>query len=259
MCHTKVAHNLRPIPILMYHQIAPIPPGGISYPDSHVTPSAFNRQMALLARMGWRGLSMEALVPYLSGARTGKVVGITFDDGYLNTLENALPVLQRHHFSATCYVVGNHVGLTNAWDVSVGMLESKLMGADDLRHWMLAGQDVGSHTLTYRRLTQLSAAEAMEEIATSKQHTEKIIGREVRHFCYPYGDYTALHSEATRVAGYAKATAIRRGRCRLGIDLFELPRISVRHRTSLALFWLKICSGYDDRPHMSKWLSTWRY
>ena len=82
-------------PILMYHQIDASPPKGTPLRGLTVTPERFGRQMGLLRWMGYRGVSINELEPYLRGEKTGKVVGITFDDGYRNNLEHALPVLQR--------------------------------------------------------------------------------------------------------------------------------------------------------------------
>ncbi len=48
---------------------------------------------------------MSAAMPYLRGERSGKVMVVTLDDGYLDNLQAALPVLQAHGFSATCYLV----------------------------------------------------------------------------------------------------------------------------------------------------------
>ena len=101
------------IPILTYHQIDAAPPKGTPMRSLFVSPASFARQMALLKRLGFQGLSMSALMPYLRGDKRGRVVGITFDDGYLNNLQHALPVLQRHGFSSTCYVVSQRLGQTN--------------------------------------------------------------------------------------------------------------------------------------------------
>jgi peptidoglycan/xylan/chitin deacetylase (PgdA/CDA1 family) len=106
----------RPIPILMYHQIDASPPKGTPLRGLTVTPERFARQMGLLRLLGYRGLSMTELEPYLRCELTGKVVGITFDDGYQNNLEHALPVLQRNGFSATCYAVSDPFEGRNAWD-----------------------------------------------------------------------------------------------------------------------------------------------
>jgi len=80
------------IPILMYHQIDEPPPRGAPLRGLVVSPSSFSRQMMLLRLLGYKGLSMTALEPYLTGEKSGKVVGLTFDDGYQNNVRHALPV-----------------------------------------------------------------------------------------------------------------------------------------------------------------------
>jgi peptidoglycan/xylan/chitin deacetylase (PgdA/CDA1 family) len=105
---------MRPIPILTYHQIAQAPERGAPMRSLYVSPSAFALQMQSLSLLGYQGLSMTALMPYLQGEKTGKVVGITFDDGYRNNLENAAGVLKRFNFSSTCYVVSELIGKTNS-------------------------------------------------------------------------------------------------------------------------------------------------
>jgi peptidoglycan/xylan/chitin deacetylase (PgdA/CDA1 family) len=49
----------------------------------------------LLKKLGYKGLNMTELQPYLTGKKQGKVVGITFDDGYKNNLIHALPILKK--------------------------------------------------------------------------------------------------------------------------------------------------------------------
>ena len=70
-------------PILMYHSIADMPRGTIMR-SLHVQTNRFNFQMRLLKIFGYRGVSMTELKPYLTGEKSGKVIGLTFDDGYNN-------------------------------------------------------------------------------------------------------------------------------------------------------------------------------
>jgi peptidoglycan/xylan/chitin deacetylase (PgdA/CDA1 family) len=239
--------NPRPIPILMYHQIETAPPRDAPFRSLYVSPAAFRRQMALLKLLGYRGLSMSALAPYLRGEQHGKVVGLTFDDGYLNNLTNALPVLKAHGFSSTCYAVSRHLGMTNQWDHSLGVRTAPLMDASHLRQWIEGGQEVGAHTMHHARLSQLDAPAAAAEIFTCKSELERETGAGVRHFCYPYGDFTQEHVELVRAAGYDTATTTQRGRCRADDDLLRLPRITVARSTSLPQLWLKVATRYEDR------------
>ena len=235
------------IPILMYHQIDTPPPRGTPLRGLVVSAGAFARQMFFLKLLGYRGLSMHDLEPYLNGERQGRVVGITFDDGYLNNLENALPVLKKHGFTATCYAVSSMMGGANSWDRDIGVGQKPLMTAQDWRSWLQQGMDIGSHTRTHADLTTLNATAAIDEIAGSKRELENSLNCEVRHFCYPYGRFETAHSQMAQQAGYASATTTRRGRTQANADPYNLCRVLVAQATTLVQFALKIATPYEDR------------
>ncbi len=203
--------------------------------------------MRLLKWLGYRGLSMSALMPYLRGDKRGKVVGVTFDDGYLNNLTHALPVLQACGFSSTCYAVSQRLGQTNAWDTVQGIAAAPLMNADQLRQWVLGGQEVGAHTRHHVNLTECDEVLALEEILLSKRELAALIGYEVEHFCYPYGWMTPQHTEMVHSSGFVSASTTVRGRVRAGLDLMALPRVPVVRSTTLPVFWLKLATRYEDR------------
>ncbi len=237
----------RPIPILTYHQIDTPSEHGVPYRGLVVSPAAFARQMALLKVLGFRGLSMTGLEPYLRGEKMGRVVGITLDDGYVNNLEHALPVLQRHGFSATCYVVSGQMGGSNVWDHAQGVPAKPLMDATQLKAWVAGGQEVGAHTRNHVDLAQTDDAAAFQEMAGCKRELEHRVEAQVRHFCYPYGSHEPRHAAMARAIGYETATTTQRSRVRAGDDLFELPRVPVLRSTSLPVLWLKLASRYEDR------------
>jgi len=240
-------NNPSPIPILVYHQIDVAPPKGAPFRSLYVAPADFARQMAFLRFLGYQGLSMSALQPYLRGERIGKVLGITFDDGYLNNLTHALPALQRQGFSATCYAVSQQLGQTNVWDRDIGVAQTPLMSAEQLRQWVAGGQEVGAHTRHHVRLTQLDAATCREEIAWCKSELEAVTGAAVDHFCYPYGEYSAGHVRMAAEAGFKTVTTTQRGRCQAREDLMQLPRVPVLRTTTLPALWLKVATAYEDR------------
>lgn len=234
------------IPILMYHQIDVPPPRGTPLRGLVVSPGSFARQMWLLRLLGYRGLSMRDLEPYLSGEKRGRVVGITFDDGYQNNLHNALPVLQRHGFTATIYAVSSMIGGTNSWDRGL-VTEKPLMSQKDWQAWLSAGMDVGSHTRTHADLDKLDEAKALDQIQNSRSELEQTLGYEVRHFCYPYGRYRPEHARMAEQAGYRTATTTRRGRVHPGDDPMRLRRVLVAQATNLGHLLLKLVTRYEDR------------
>lgn len=244
---TTLTANPEPIPILVYHQIANAPPKGSPFRSLYVAPKAFARQMALLKLLGYTGLSMSALQPYLLGKRSGKVVGITFDDGYQNNLTHALPALLKQGFSSTCYAVSGLLGKTNVWDEGLGIAQTPLMTELEIRQWAAAGQEIGSHTRRHIDLTVTDDAECRVEMTLGKSELEAVIGQPVGHFCYPYGHYEPKHVAMVSALGFMTATTTQRSRCHAQTDLSQLPRVPVLRSTSLPVFWLKIATSYEDR------------
>lgn len=234
------------IPILMYHQIDEPPPRGTALRGLVVAPSSFAWQMRMLSLLGYKGLSMRDLEPYMRGEQGGKVVGITFDDGYQNNLIHALPALIANGFTATCYGVSSLVGGTNVWD-SGKVVQKPLMTQDDWLAWYGAGMDVGSHTQTHANLKELSDDAARQQIEQSKDDLQQILDAEVRHFCYPYGWFKPEHEHMVRAAGYATATSTRRGRAQVGDNPYALNRIMVARATNPLQFFMKVATAYEDR------------
>lgn len=239
--------NQREIPILTYHQIAEAPPRGAVFRSLSVSPNRFRSQMHWLKRLGYQGLSMRELMPFLRGERHGRVVGITFDDGYLNNLSSALPVLQELGFTATCYVVSGLMGGSNVWDHALGVQPAQLMTAAQVRAWSDAGMEVGSHTCTHEGLDQLSGPALQDQLQGSRQALEVLLDQPVQQFCYPFGVYRPEQVALVREAGYLAATTTRRGRVRAEDDMFQLHRIPVVRSTSWPQFLVKLLSPHENR------------
>ncbi len=241
-----ITANTTPIPILVYHQIVDAPAKGAPFRGLYVSPAAFARQMALLKILGFQGLSMTDLQPYLCGEKIGKVVGITFDDGYLNNLTNALPALRKQGFTSTCYVVDGLLGKTNVWDEHIGIAQTPLMTAEQLLQWQAGGQEVGAHTQHHIDLTQAEDGKAQQEISGSRSELEEFLGKPANHFCYPYGKFDKRHEIMVKQASYETATTTTRGRVYDATNMLSLPRVPVLRSTSLPVFWLKIATAYED-------------
>lgn len=235
------------IPILMYHNIASVPRGVRVYRSLYVSPASFARQMGMLRLFGYRGVSMSDAMPYLRGEKHGRVAVITLDDGYADNLESAMPALQRHGFTATCYVVSGLVGQFNTWDADRLGVRKPMMSIEQLRAWQQGGMEVGAHTRTHVRLSQCSPLAQRDEIQGCKAELEDRLGTRVRQFCYPYGDHDDRAVDAVREAGFDAATTTRRGRAHPKSDFMRLPRIQVARHHVLPQVAAKVMSGYEDR------------
>src|SRR5579859_5441981 len=98
------------LPVLTYHRFAsPRTTGLFDDGVEDTTPEAFDRQLSLLERW-FTILELEDLLAF----RAGKLlppnpVFVTFDDGYKDGLDVALPILQRHGVKATFFVATDYI------------------------------------------------------------------------------------------------------------------------------------------------------
>ena len=233
------------IPILMYHSIESMPKSTVMR-SLHVPPKKFKLQMWLLKILGYKALSLKKLKPYLDGEKQGKVVGLTFDDGYQNNLVNALPVLTKYNFSATCYIVSKSIGFSNTWDNAQGITQRPLMTKNEIKEWLSFGMDIGGHTKTHIDLTSVSEQEAKNEIAGCKAELEALFNIPITDFCYPFGRFNEVVSNIAKDSGYLSATSMIRGRVNNESNRYILPRIPINHRTMPHLFLAKILTKYED-------------
>jgi peptidoglycan/xylan/chitin deacetylase (PgdA/CDA1 family) len=233
------------IPILMYHSIELMPKTTVMR-SLHVPPRRFKFQMWMLKILGYKGLSIRKLKPYLDGEKNGKVFGITFDDGYQNNLFNAAPILKQYNFSATSYIVTDNVGSSNTWDLKKGITQRPLMTETEIKLWLKMGMDIGCHTLSHKDLTAIPEHQAKKEISDCKHALEKMYNVEVVDFCYPFGQFNELVCNIVIDAGYLSATTMKRGKADLKSNRFTLPRIPINHRTLPHLFLAKILTKYED-------------
>lgn len=207
--------------------------------------------MRWLRRLGYRGLSMRDIMPYVRGEKSGKVVGITFDDGYRNVYRNALPVLCENGFTATNYFVVHQLGGGNVWDIDKGIAHSDLMSKEEMSDWARQGMEVGSHTLDHAYLPKLAAAEAQQQIGVSRDKLEQLLGEPVTAFCYPYGGENAGLRAMVREAGYGNATTTAGGLARPDDDIFGLPRVTVARSTHMLRFLQKCLTRLEERHRRS--------
>ena len=229
----------------MYHHIAAVPEALRNHrlANLYVSPQAFAQQLRLFKRLGLQGMSMAHARSRLHDEASGRAVIITLDDGYVDNLDNALPILQQHGFSATCYAVSAAPGGYDHWnEASTGMREP-LMNAAQLRQWAAAGMEVGAHTRTHPHLTQCDGTTLQAEIQGSKTELEDALGTPVTQFCYPYGDHDERVVQAVREAGYSDATTTVRGRAQPGRDRLRWPRIPIKNHHRLPKIGLRVLTG----------------
>jgi peptidoglycan/xylan/chitin deacetylase (PgdA/CDA1 family) len=163
-----------------------------------VTPENFKSQMHFLRRNRVEVLTLDEVLAGKKG------VALTFDDGFKDCMEYALPTLRALRFPATFFIVAGAVGGTDGWMRGTPMPEERIVDWSDLRELLGAGMTIGSHSMTHAALTPA-------EIADSKRVLEERLSVPVRHFAYPRGEYTPEAVGWVRQAGYAAGWATKGG------------------------------------------------
>lgn len=234
----------RGVPIFAYHKIAE-PTAGTRDPFLYVSAERFDEQLSALRRAG---LSSRMLDESSEFKKTADGAVITFDDGFTSVLRNGLGILSRHQFRAIQFLVAGSLGKQNHWDIAKGDVPEQLMDEAQIREWLAAGHQIGSHSMTHRNLRHLSPAEMREEISASKKLLEDRFGVEIRNFCYPYGSWNQTVRDLVVEAGYRTACTLEFGVNDANTPAHELRRIyplssgemlqKIAHRLSRRLFRL---------------------
>jgi peptidoglycan/xylan/chitin deacetylase (PgdA/CDA1 family) len=212
----------RGMPVFAYHRIAQ-PPSATTDPFLYVSPSRFEDQLARLRHAALSpGSLSQALGPEPG---TDRKAVITFDDGFVSVLEHGMEILARHNFRAIQFLVARFLGGKNEWDAPKGDVAEPLMDEAQVRDWLAAGHEIGSHSMTHPNLRLLSPADAREEIVASKKLLEDRFGVQVRDFCYPYGAWNDSVRDAVAEAGYRTACTVEFGVNDARTPRFELRRI----------------------------------
>jgi peptidoglycan/xylan/chitin deacetylase (PgdA/CDA1 family) len=244
------------IPILMYHSIADdlddtLPP----YFRTVTTPARFARQIAELYAQGYAAITLSEAIRLLDdhdAEQLARKVVLTFDDGFRDFHSDAYPVLERVGYTATVFVASAYIG------------RPFLTGRDCLtrqqvRALSALGIEFGSHSVSHRRLVDVSYQELAAELAVSKQTIEDITGQAVTLFSYPYRfpeqdrAFTRTLGELLDQSGYQAGVTTTIGRSSAQDDPRFLPRLPMNDCDDSALLRAKLDGHYDWLHTAQRW------
>lgn len=220
------------VPVLMYHSISEDDSGSM-----YVKPENFRRQMDFLEKAGYSVISLNELI---EGTKAGRkfsygTVVITFDDGFEDNYLEAFPLLVKHSFPATVFLITGYVGEKDGY-----------MNWDQVRLMMANGIGFGAHTRNHVYLPSVDdTAKLWEEVSGSKKDIEEATGTTVDHFCYPIGGFNGKIKNAVMKAGYKGACTTNRGYDRYNRDVFEINRVKITNSDATKPFNFRAkLSGY---------------
>ena len=241
---------MRDVLVLCYHAVSDRWPSELA-----VSPELLDEQLTALERRGYRAATFSRAVDDPPHRRT---VAITFDDAYRSTLELGAPVLARHGAPGTVFAPTDWIGREEPmswpgieeWADGPHRAELLCLGWDGLAELADQGWEVGSHTRSHPRLSQLDDAGLEHELAGSRELLAQGLGRPCESIAYPYGDYDERVARAAGASGYLTAGTLS-GRPHAARPL-SWPRVGVypgnrplflRLKTSATLRALAVAGG----------------
>jgi peptidoglycan/xylan/chitin deacetylase (PgdA/CDA1 family) len=184
------------IPVLTYHQVRDWRPGDSPAARQLITPpGVFAAQMAALDHAGYTTISGTRLVNHLlTGAPLpAKPLLVSFDDASQGQYTNALPILRRHRFVATFFV------MTVVLDKPHWLSRAQVRQLDRL------GMTIGAHSWDHQPVPSYHGADWRVQLVRPARELGRLVGHRVRLFAYPYGRWTRPAFPHLRQAGYVAA------------------------------------------------------
>ncbi len=220
------------VPVLLYHAVTDDPRPWIR--EFSVGPAAFAEQMRLVAESGRQVVTISQLVERRRrDLSTGREVVVTFDDGFADFAQGALPVLDSHGFVSTLYLTTGAL-CGGDREATSDLLETPMLAWPQLPQLEASGVEIGAHAMTHLPLDVLATSVARREIEGSKAALEKQLGHAVTTFAYPHGYAGRRIERLVSEAGFTSACAVREALSPRDDDPMRLARLTVRRTTSEA-------------------------
>jgi peptidoglycan/xylan/chitin deacetylase (PgdA/CDA1 family) len=212
---------------LCYHAVSPTWEADLS-----VTPDSLERQLDYLLKRGWSPATFTEAVVNPPAPRT---LAVTFDDAFASIKTHAQPLLAGLGVPATVFAPTAYVSAEKRlawsgidhWVPTPDAAELTALTWNDLGELTELGWEIGSHTQTHPRLTQLDDDQLEVELAESRGECDRRLGGSCRSVAYPYGDVDERVAQAARRTGYDVGAALSSRLQRLGPH--RQPRVGIYH------------------------------
>jgi glycosyltransferase involved in cell wall biosynthesis/peptidoglycan/xylan/chitin deacetylase (PgdA/CDA1 family) len=227
--------------VLFYHRISD------ERDELAVSTGRFRAQMEYLAESGFRVVDgVQAAQAIESGEDTAGLIGLTFDDGYRDVMENGMPVLQELGFRATIFVSPSVISGTTKFHWYKGEQPPVLSWDEVLELDQGPIFQFEAHSMSHPVLTDLDDTDVQREIADSKTELAARLDREVHAFCYPAGIFTKRERRLVAESRYRYAFTCEPGANASGGDPFALLRMQIDATDRLVDFRAKVGGGHDS-------------
>jgi len=188
--------------VLCYHSIRPWMAQDRAADRAYIMPPArFAAEMALLDRQGYQPISPDQLTAFLAAGAPlpAHPILLTFDDADGTQWSNALPVLKRHHFTATFFIM------------TVVLDKPGHLSREQVRALEALGMTIGVHTWDHHAVTKYAEADWARQVMKPAEELATLVGHPIRYFAYPYGLWNQQALARPELARFAAAFALNDG------------------------------------------------
>jgi peptidoglycan/xylan/chitin deacetylase (PgdA/CDA1 family) len=177
-----------------------------------------------------------------------RYVAVTFEDGYQNVVDNAVPELAKRQIPCTIFIVTDALGRVPNWIGYSPSLGGPIVSEENLKSLPSDLVKIGSHTLTHPILPRLTEAAARKEIVASRARLQDIVKQEVDLLSFPYGAFNENLVQMSRQSGYRRVFTTLPYRAFRVPDEYIVGRVKADPDDSVYEFRLKIAGAYRWLP-----------
>lgn len=213
--------------ILCYHSI---------YNDDwfySVKMSELKKQIEFLKKKGYQFITLDDIYKHVIGAKPiiSPSVAITFDDGYSDVL-NTFGLFEKEKITPAIFLISN----TDCINRKQLSSNKRLLNEAEIKIIQKHGWEIGSHSSTHSKLTEINSKELSFEIADSKKILERKLQTKIKYFAYPFGAYNNNILKEIQLAGYKMAITLDDAKIQSGTNVFTIPRIGVNNTHTISEF-----------------------
>ena len=205
----------------------------------------FEKQMAYLAKECCTVKVSKVMTAPPNGSKM--IVGVTFDDAFVNFRDNALPILQKYRLPAAVFAPTGNLGKPPNWAMEGDCHDAEeiVMNEEQLIELDKTGYEIMSHTVSHPYLTRIDDVELEAELERSKQTLERIVGRDIIGISYPNGAHNDKVCKAVEQAGYRIGFSIEPYSVDSSPNSLQIGRFKVSPTDGMLKFKLKLIGAYE--------------
>lgn len=210
------------VPIFMYHFVLDDYGDNLDS-ENFIKPSTLEEQLKYISDNGYQTIFADELDNLY---KYEKPVCLTFDDVFVYFYNNAYPLFKKYNQKATLFIITNYINGEN------------YLTEDQIKEMADSGLiSIESHTLSHEDLSKMTYEEQEKQAYESKERLEKLTGKQVTTYCYPYGRYNndtiqiakKQYELGLRMDGGIYDTTVSK-------DIFQIPRIYANRSMSIDTF-----------------------